>query len=253
MLRDRSILKVSECERNSRLRLQQLCRSILQAASPVFRDKEIEACFYPYVGLTHTMRRRKDKWIIRISDHCRDAPQVVLEAIITILAYKVLRKKPDPQALAIYESFREDPVVAEAVQARRLVRGRKAITGEEGNYHSLGRIYGEINERYFNNQVEIRAIGWGIRPGRKRLAHYDPVHQTITLSPALDSPQVPAFVTNYIVYHEMLHALLEGTCTAGVKRYHTAEFRRAERAHPDYAKAKRFLKELWPRLRRSLS
>ena len=72
------------------------------------------------------------------------------------------------------------------------------------------------------------------------MGHYDPAHHTITLSPVLDAPGVPGFVVRYIVYHEMLHAVFE-TASAGVrKRHHHAEFRRAERAFPDFARAKKF-------------
>ncbi len=209
----------------------------------MFRDMEIVASFYPYIGLTHTIRRKKNKWLVRISDHCRNAPPSVLEAIVTILACKVLRKQPSRQAVEAYEMFREHPHTADIVRARRLLRGRKAIGGYEGKHHSLREIYREINGRYFHNQVEIRAIGWGMRPSRSRLGHYDPVHHTITLSPVLDSPAIPRYVTCYIVYHEMLHAVFEGASAAGPKRLHPPEFRRAERAYPDYARAKRFLSE----------
>ena len=223
--------------------LQQFCEAVLRAESPAFREMELEAAFYPYIGLTHTIRRKNGKWLIRISDLCRNAPRSVLEAVITILACKVLRKKPRRRALRTYEAFRRDPLIAGAVRARRQLRGRKAIGGDEGNYHSLREIYRDLNSRYFNNQVEIRTIGWGLRASRSRLGHYDPVHHTITLSPVLDSPEVPGYVASYIVYHELLHTIFEDTPRSCPKKHHPAVFRRAERAYPDYADARKFLRE----------
>ena len=223
--------------------LQWICRSTLQAAFPSFRDMEIEASFYPYIGLTHTIRRRGSKWVLRISDHCRRAPRVVLEAITLILASKITRRRPPRRALQVYERFRTDPFMEKIVRERRLQKGRKQIRSGDGKYHSLHGIYLELNRRYFNDQVEIRKLGWGPRRSWRRLGHYDPVHHTITISPVLDSSRVPRSVVAYIVYHEMLHTLYEDASPAGTRRHHPPEYRRAERSYPDFASAKRFLKE----------
>jgi hypothetical protein len=221
--------------------LRWLCSSVLRNAFPLFRNAEIDACFYPYIGLTHTVRRKGPGWIVKISDHCRQAPRPVLEAVIMILGYKVMRRRPLKEYLRTYELFRCDPGIAEAVRERRILKGRKHIAGEAGCYYSLESIYGELNRTYFNNQIDIARIGWGFRRSRSRMGHYDPAHHTITLSPVLDAPDVPGFVVRYIVYHEMLHAVFEATSVGVRKRHHHAEFRRAERAYPDFARAKKFL------------
>ncbi len=228
---------------NGDCELQWLCRSILQEASPAFRGVEICACFYPYIGLTHTIRRKGTMWVVRISDHCRHAPVPILEAIIRILACKVMRRRPRQHYLQAYDSYRNDQWIEQAVRERRLRKGRKQIANESGKHHSLQEIYLELNHQYFNDQIEIRRIGWGLRRSRGRLGHYDPVHNTITLSPALDEAGIPRFVVRYIVYHEMLHAIFENTSSGRFKRHHTSEFRRAEKAYPDFAVAQDFIRE----------
>ena len=222
-------------------KLQWLCRSVLQASFPAFRNADVEAEFYPYVGLTHTLRRKNTKWILRISDHCRDAPASVIEAIVRILACRVMRRKPPRKIEETYERFRRDPATENAVRSRRAVKGRKQFSGKPGKYHSLRKIYRELNDRYFNNQIEINRIGWGLRKGRGRLGHYDPVHNTITLSPLLDAPDVPSYVVRYVVYHEMLHALFGDARAGSARRHHPRDFRQTEKAYPDYTKAKKFL------------
>jgi hypothetical protein len=219
--------------------LQEICNSLLPALSGFFRRDRITARFYPYIGMTHTIRRRGSAWMIRISDHCREAPRQVLEAILLLLAHKVLRRKPPAEARRIFERFRRDPEVEGRVQARRLERGRKQIRGTRGKYHELEEIFSEVNETYFNGQVEVRRLGWGSRRSWRRLGHYDPVHNTITVSPVLDAHRVPRMIVAYLLYHEMLHTLF--TDSPGGKRHHTAEFNRAERAFPSYAEARRFL------------
>jgi hypothetical protein len=222
-------------------KLQEICRSILQAFSGSFRDKEIVAGFYPYVGLTHTIRRRGASWVLRISDHCSQAPRVVLESIVILLASKVLRRKPPSEALQVYECFRRDQEVEDRVQARRRLRGRKHIVDAPGRYHSPDEIYRELNRDYFNGQVEVRKLGWGARKSWNRLGHYDPTQNTITISPVLDSPRVPRSAVSYLVYHEMLHTVFDEAATRMGKRCHTPEFHRAERAFPHYAAVRRFL------------
>jgi hypothetical protein len=239
----------NEQENESLPALQHLCRSVLQSAFPAFREGKIDACFYPYIGLTHTMRRRGSSWVIRISDHCRKAPRPVLEAIVRILACKVMHRKPHLKYLEIYAGFRNDPSIIEAVRERRLLRGRKRLAVGTGICHSLEDIYREVNSRYFNNQADIEKIGWGMRKSWNRLGHYDPVHHTIIISPALDAPDVPDFVVRYIVYHEMLHSIFEDTLSRSKNRHHPSGFRRAERAYPDFARAKKFLREYCGRRR----
>ncbi len=216
--------------------LQWICRSTLQAISPSFRETKLEACFYRYIGLTHTIRRKGSTWVIRISDHCRCAPAQVIESIVILLAYKVLRRKPPPRSVQIYEDFRKSPAVEAVVQNRRILKGRKEISNEAGEHYAPEELYREINARYFGGRIEIHKIGWGRRNSWRRLGHYDPLHQTITLSPVLDSPKVPGFVIRYIVYHEMLHAVFQDA-----PKHHPPIFRRTERAYPDFARAKKFL------------
>jgi hypothetical protein len=224
--------------------LQWTCRATLQSSFSVFRDADIDASFYPYIGLTHTIRRKGPKtWAIRVSDHCRYAPRQVLEAIAMILGSKIVHKRPPHTFVQIYEHFRKDPNLEELVRERRLKKGRKNISTAEGVHHSPIALYREVNDRFFNNQVEVLKIGWGLRKGWRRLGHYDPVHHTITLSPALDSPKVPEFVVRYIVYHEMLHSLFEEDFSRKRVRHHSPEFHRAERAYPDFARAKAFLRK----------
>jgi hypothetical protein len=229
-------------QEDANVQLQWICRSVLNSISPTFREMDIDASFYQYIGLTHTIRRKGKQWVVRISDHCRLAPAHVLESIIVILGYKVLRRKPPRRSIEIYDSFRKAPSIESAVSKRRLIKGRKHFAAETGKHHSPGALYRELNGSYFAGQIEIQKIGWSRRNSWSRLGHYDPLHQTITLSPVLDSPKVPDFVVRYLVYHEMLHAVFQNP-----HRHHPPEFRKAERAYPDYERAKKFLREFCAR------
>ncbi len=232
--------------------LQWICRSALPETFAFFRNVRIDAAFYPYIGLTHTIRRKGSGWMVRISDHCRQAPRPVLEAIVIILGSKIVRRKPQGKYVEIYDHYRKDPQLEESVRGRRRTSGRKRIGSVDGKHHSLVRLYEEVNADFFNNQVEIRKIGWSLRKGWRRLGHYDPIHHTITVSPALDSGKVPEFVVRYIVYHEVLHAVFGEESSTPSRRHHPPEFQRAEKAYPDYERAKKFLREYFGRRRRAI-
>jgi hypothetical protein len=141
----------------------------------------------------------------------------------------------------VYDRFRREPAIRALLTERRLRRGRKRIGSAEGKHHSLGDIYDDVNRRFFNGQVEISRIGWGERRSWRRLGHYDPDHNTITISPVLDSQRVPGYVVDFIVYHELLHSLFGDPASGAARPHHPREFREAERSHPDYPAAKRFL------------
>ncbi|MDR1726870.1 MAG: hypothetical protein LBT74_02900 [Acidobacteriota bacterium] len=230
--------------------LQWLCRAVLGGIAPEFRQAEVCASFYPYIGLTHTIRRKGRAWVVRLSDHCRHAPRPALEAVVTILACKALGRRVPKRARQAYDAWRKTPGIDDAVSARRAAKGRKRFAEQPGRHHPLEEICREVNRRFFNDQVEIRKIGWGVRRSWGRLGHYDPSHNTVTVSPVLDSPKVPRFVVAFIVYHEMLHAVFEGAADYGFRRHHPPEFRRAEKAHPDYAAAEAFLREYCARRNR---
>src|SRR5262249_17526713 len=221
--------------------LQWICQSVLPTLSPSFRDARLRASFYPYIVLTRSIRRRNAEGVIRVSDHCRRAPGLVLEAIAIVLGCKILRRRPARQIVHVYEQFRRDPAVQEQVEDRRRQRGRKRMNSARGRHHDLAAIYRSLNQQYFGRRIEISNVGWGLRASWRRLGHYDSVHQTITVSPVLDSPRVPQSVLAFLIYHEMLHAIFEDSGGSGRKRHHPPEFRRAERAYPAYSAAKKFL------------
>jgi hypothetical protein len=59
----------------------------------------------------------------------------------------------------------------------------------------------------------------------------------------LDSRRVPAFYVEFIVYHEMLHAVVESTVKNGRRRIHAREFQEREKLFEHYEKACAWEKE----------
>lgn len=83
---------------------------------------------------------------------------------------------------------------------------------ERAPYYDLDRLADEVHREYFSRSIKARVL-WGKKIGRKqrrsiRLGSYDPQNQTIRIHPLLDSPDVPVFFIQSILYHEYLHHVL---------------------------------------------
>jgi hypothetical protein len=111
-----------------------------------------------------------------------------------------------------------------------------------GRVHDLQAIFDRVNDAHFGGEIEAR-IGWGpVRPGRRRRTVKTGVYvqdaRIIRIHPTLDRAEVPEFYVATVVFHEMLHQAVPAHEVNGRRIVHGAEFRRRERAHPDYARSR---------------
>lgn len=124
----------------------------------------------------------------------------------------------------------------------RIGEGRPLRLEPRGRHHDLSAVLEEENAAWFEGQVRVR-IGWGSprRTGRRRSIKtgvYLHDQRVIRIHPALDQPEVPGFYVRAVVFHEMLHQVVPVVERRGRRLVHSAEFRRRERAHPDYDRAR---------------
>ena len=209
---------------------------------------ETEIVFYPYRGLTHTIRARNGRILIRISDLLVDAPQEILRSVVTILIGKLFRSPVSEGTKSSYRYFVSRPEFRKRVKRIRQLRGEKRLSSPLGQVFNLESIFHELNEVYFDNEISIRHLSWSPKAARTTLGHFDSAHEAIIINRRLDNPLVPRYVVTYVVYHEMLHALLGEEMTGNGRRVHHKRFREAEKRFPDYARAKAFIKDHSSRL-----
>ena len=82
---------------------------------------------------------------------------------------------------------------------------------------------------------------WSAVASRTNLGHYDPAHNTIVVSRIFDRPQVPRYVVEYLVYHEMLHLRYPVKLRGSRRCVHPASFQEEEKRFPEFEAAKKFL------------
>ena len=159
-------------------------------------------------------------------------------------------EEPVAQALADFTSARRarrraGQILDAYIRSHRGSIRPPGATGRldpRGRVHDLSALYRALNERFFAGAIDAR-IGWGRAPLARRrrtikMGVYYHDSRTIRIHPALDHPSVPAYVVEFITYHEMLHQACPPQARPdGSSRIHTKEFRARERQHPDHDRA----------------
>jgi len=79
---------------------------------------------------------------------------------------------------------------------------------------------------------------------RIRLGSWSEQHRLIRIHPALDSAEVPGFVIAFVVFHEMLHAMLGFEKQGSRRSVHGAKFRELEVSHPDHDRAEEWIENM---------
>ena len=178
---------------------------------------------------------RKGQGVITFRVHhmfC-DAPPRVVRALAR---YAEAGDRDAGRVLRAYVERNESRIRPSRTPARR------PVCDTAGRYHDLRAIFDDLNARYFDGRIQA-AITWGRRMRRRRrrrsikLGSYDFENRLIRIHPVLDAADVPRYYVAWVVYHEMLHEVCDIPVKDGRRVYHTPEFRRAEAAFEDYAKA----------------
>ncbi len=120
---------------------------------------------------------------------------------------------------------------------------------EKSANHNLSAYRALLNDTYLGGRSTALVV-WGRRnPPRSkrsvRFACYDPERNMIIVNRKLDSPHIPAYFVDYILFHEMLHEVLGiGARRDGRRDIHGSLFKLMESTFPDFDKARRFEQEL---------
>jgi predicted metal-dependent hydrolase len=169
--------------------------------------------------------------------------QLAAEEVLRALAAH-LRQPRRETAHALREFVRAARV---EIPAKRLRRPRLQPVGQ---HFDLRAIRDQVNREHFAGVLRT-AITWGrsAKPRRRRrrsivFGSYDFALDLVRIHPELDSPKVPRHFVEYIVFHELLHAVHPVRIRAdGRRSVHTPEFRRHEQRYPDLERAMKHLRK----------
>lgn len=207
----------------------------------------IHVSHYPYIGINHTIRVRNKEVFVRIAELCRDMPLDVHRALAFILVAKLYGRRTRKRDEAVYSEYASSDALHDRAAAVKRARGRKVVTTTKGETYDLDAIWDDLNWTYFRGFLPKPTLTWSAKKTYRILGHHDATHDHITISKTLDSREVPKFVVEYVLYHEMLHIFHPTEHGHNGRRYnHTPKFRADEEKFPLYTRAENWIeRNVW--------
>ncbi len=113
-----------------------------------------------------------------------------------------------------------------------------------GRIHDLADSFARVNAACFNGQMPPPRLMWSRRVSTLRFGYYRYANDTVTISQVLDHPDIPTFVIDHVMHHELLHKKHGLRWQNGRGHAHTREFRAEERSYERFHEADQFLRRL---------
>ena len=110
--------------------------------------------------------------------------------------------------------------------------------------YDLADSFNRVNDRYFAGQMSRPTLTWSQSLTFRKFGHYDHCRDTVMISSTLDQRQVPEFVLDFIVFHELLHKELPTRWNGNRRSLHGPEFKSSEQRFKDHEKAKAALSRI---------
>src|SRR5271157_3500688 len=118
---------------------------------------------------------------VRISDLLEGAPAPVTEALAFILLGKLYRKPIARVYTHRYRLYLNRRDMRRQAHLVRQIRGRKFISGPQGEHYNLEAVFENLNQRYFDGLMGRPQLGWSRGVSRRMLGHFDPSHNAIII------------------------------------------------------------------------
>lgn len=218
---------------------------------PKRKTPPIHVSFYPYIGINHTIRIREGEIFVRVGEICHEMPLTSHRGLAYVLVGKLLRKRIPPGAREVYSAYIKSEYIRDKARDSKRARGRKVVTTSKGAVYDLDEMFARLNEHYFRGQIPKPALTWSATKTYRILGHHDATHEHITISRSLDSADVPRYVVEYVVFHEMLHIAHPTRHVNGRRYNHTPAFRRDERKFAHFEAAERWIEQNVHRLKKA--
>jgi len=223
---------------------EEIYTRVFRAVKPRTPMPDLRVEFCRFANPDSFIQLENGRLHVRISDLLAGAPATVIEALAFILISKLYRKPVARQYTYRYKLFLNRREIRRQAQLVRQIRGRKFISGPQGEHRNLEEIFEALNTRFFDGLMGRPQLGWSRQASRSMLGHFDPSHNAIIISRIFDQVRTPALALEYVMFHEMLHLQYPVDHKGLRRRVHTKEFREAEKKFPGLKEAKEILKRL---------
>ncbi|MBW6451489.1 MAG: hypothetical protein K0B02_02050 [DPANN group archaeon] len=198
--------------------------------------------FYKYSTIKSTIKKKENKYFIRISDILDDAPKEVIKSLAIILFSKIKRLPVNKITNTIYKSWVNSEYISKKCMVLRINRVNNIKVNPIGTVYNLNECFESINNKYFESVLAIPKLTWSTIKTYRKFGHYDPARHLISISKTLDSLKIPKFVLDYVLYHEMLHIVHDSKYTGKSQIVHHKDFKADEKLFEKMNEAQKWLK-----------
>ncbi|MGH1365689.1 MAG: hypothetical protein ACRBF0_19155 [Calditrichia bacterium] len=112
-----------------------------------------------------------------------------------------------------------------------------------GTVYCLKESFDRVNNAYFAGEMERPKLTWNRTLTQSKFGHYQPSRDLVMLSISLDRQQVPEYVVDFVMYHELLHKKHGVQLVNGRRFAHTPLFRKDEKRFKNYRQSMQWLQK----------
>jgi predicted metal-dependent hydrolase len=186
----------------------------------------------------YRLRKNKTHLEVQVSQGFMGAEPELLGALA---ADMVLGKQPQrSQQIRAYSTSEDYTEIELAME----LMVEELIDAAKGHTYNLTQLFDQLNHTYFQGGLTQPRLYWSTVATRRKFGHYQPSGDRVMISQTLDSPKVPEWVVEFVLYHELLHKYHGETWSNGRRLVHTPAFRQDEKRYHAYAKAQAWLNKL---------
>jgi len=200
----------------------------------------VEANFFPFKELKSTWHRNRWKVAFRISDYMSGCGEEVLTDYSGALFKRMVNGGRVTYSDNVMCWLKSSKFI-EMNRPLYLDRSRNLSFSAQGDHHDLQCAMEGLREKGLIDDMEDVYLTWTRSANRKRVGYCSVLMKVIAVSSALDSPDLPPLVPEYVLYHELVH-LEMGRETLSPR--HGREFRRRERLFPRWEEAESWLRRV---------
>jgi len=185
--------------------------------------------------------RRSCGWAeFEVSDYLKDAPREVMEGIAETIFSRISGQTKNGYPDDMLRWMTSDEFVLNK-QPVYLSRCRNITGSQAGEHVDLMDSYERLMDLGLVTYDKDLVISWTKQPNIKRIGYCSVLMKVIMISSVFDSAMIPYFVTDYVLYHELIH-MSKGFDPFG--QHHDTDFQMLERLYPMCTEAEEWLKRL---------
>jgi hypothetical protein len=201
----------------------------------------VTAGFRPFKEFKVQWQRCGQAATFHITDYMRWADRQLLADFADCMFQRIIAKKRTELYSSTMKEWLRSRNFVDVAQPLYLKRSKNLSFRSEGRTYDLQESFHRLQRQGLVKDHEGIFLSRTRKPNYQRVGYCSALMRVIAISSVMDSELVPEYVTDYVLYHELLH-MEDGLSFSG--RHHGPSFRRRERQFPRWEEAELRLKGL---------